>query len=193
MQRMDNAPYSFLMEAKPKDFEKLKAFKYRTLNGRDLIFILHALKKMYRSSNSLEEYFLKGMVGQTEELGAGIHFFRNEMLKVSHEKRSEKHISTPVRNSACKKICMFLRWMVRKDAEGVDFGLWTKISPSALCLPLDVHAGATARKIGLLKRKQNDWKAVLEITEALRDFDDKDPVRFDYALFGMGIRKSQTQ
>jgi len=184
MQMMDDAPYDFLSNARPEEFKPFLRFVHRTFNGDDCLFFLTSLQHLYRQHNSLESLF-----GSMNEMGAAyaIDQFRNMILSTSHLKRSEKHIPDPLRGSAAKRINMFLRWMIRRDDRGVDFGIWPSIDPAMLVCPLDVHVGRVARKLGLLQRTQNDWKAAGELTESLRSYDPADPVKYDYALFGMGI------
>jgi uncharacterized protein (TIGR02757 family) len=186
MHAMDNAPYEFVTGYSDEDLKRLAGFVYRTFNDSDLLFLVEALRWLYREKGGLETvctaYFNRQ--GLIKDAITGL---RKELLRVPHLSRSEKHLAAPEKGSAAKRINMFLRWMVRKDNRGVDFGLWKQIPPRALMIPLDVHSGNTARKLGLLKRKQNDWKAVEELTARLRIFDAADPVKYDYALFGTGI------
>ncbi len=186
MKLMDNQPYEFLVNSAPKDKEPLTKFVYRTFNGNDLLFLIEALKNIYLHQNGLEGVFTAYYV-KNNSVKEGIAGLRKTLLETPHLKRSEKHIANPDRGSAAKRINMFLRWMVRADDRGVDFGLWKQISPAHLMMPLDVHSGNIARKLGLLMRKQNDWKAVEELTETLKTFNNSDPVVYDYALFSLGI------
>ena len=181
---MDNAPYDFLLQARPADFKPFLRFVHRTFNGDDCLFFLTSLQNIYKQHHSLEPLFIT-----MNEQGAAhaISRFRDIFLSTEHLKRSEKHLANPLAGSAAKRINMFLRWMVRRDVNGVDFGLWRSVDPSTLVCPLDVHVGRVARALGLLCRTQNDWTAALELTESLREFDPGDPVKYDYALFGMGI------
>ncbi len=186
---MGNEPGSFIINASENEFKTLGKFVYRTFNGDDLLFLVFALRNLYRTMGGLEkvaiEYYRKN--NQIKDVIVG---FRKELLETDHLLRSEKHLANPLKGSAAKRINMFLRWMVRRDDNGVDFGLWQQILPASLMCPLDVHSGATARKLGLLTRKQNDWKAVEELTAALRLLDASDPVKYDIALFGMGVFES---
>lgn len=186
IERMDFNPYDFILNYHEVDLKAFKAFKHRTLNGDDCIFFLRSLKNIYQDHGGLENVFIKSndCSGNIKE---SIINFRKIFLEPTHPKRVEKHISNPVANSAAKRINMFLRWMVRKDKYGVDFGIWNKIRMSDLICPLDVHSGNVARKLGLLNRRQNDWKAAVELTNKLKEFDNNDPVKYDYALFGLGI------
>lgn len=177
---MGNNPHDFILNYN-SDVEI--DFKHRTFNAIDLDFFFRSLQDIYLNEG-LESTFkphgeIKGVKGR-------IVNFRNRFLEVYHERRSEKHLSNPEKNSAAKRINMFLRWMVRKDNQGVDFGIWNSIDASELYLPLDVHTSTHARKLGLLKRKQDDWKALEELMDHLRAFDKNDPVKYDFALFGLG-------
>jgi uncharacterized protein (TIGR02757 family) len=185
MEWMDNSPHDFILNHTAKELEPFKKFVHRTYNGTDCVFFIRSLQNLYKKHEGLEGAFSKGLK-KNENVRSSIVGFREVFLKTKHEKRSEKHISNPDSKSSAKRLCMYLRWMVRKDKHGVDFGIWNKISPSQLCLPLDVHTGNVSRKLGLLKRTQNDWQSVEEITNILRQFDPKDPVKYDFALFGLG-------
>ncbi len=186
MQMMENQPYIFLMEADEREFARFDKFVHRTFNGEDCKYFLLSLKNIYTNHNGLESVFSK-MYNETEDVFETIIRFRSLFLSLSHFQRTEKHISNPAKGSAAKRINMFLRWMVRNDQKGVDFGLWKCIPASALLCPLDLHTGNVARKLGLITRKQNDRKAVEELMVSLRQFDNFDPVKYDFALFGMGI------
>lgn len=183
---MEGEPYRFIMEADEKEFLSVVNFVHRTFNGSDFVYFLRALKHIYRNHEGIKDLFVSGYLknGSLEE---GIADFRRSFFELEHLPRVERHLSSVEKNSACKRINMYLRWMVRTDNRGVDFGLWNEIPTSALYIPLDVHTGNVGRHLGLLSRKQNDWKAVLELTENLRRFDAKDPVKYDYALFGVGV------
>ncbi|HWY37398.1 MAG TPA: TIGR02757 family protein [Bacteroidia bacterium] len=186
VQWMDLAPHDFVTQAKPNDLKPFKKFVHRTFNGGDCIFFLQSLQNIYKKHASLETVFVQGMKpGDTDIKNAILHF-RKEFLHTKHPKRVEKHISDPSKKSSAKRLCMYLRWMVRNNKSGVDFGIWKNMKPSQLCLPLDVHTGHVSRSLGLLKRTQNDWRSVEEITGALRKFDSTDPVKYDLALFGLG-------
>ena len=185
MQLMGNSPYDFVLDHRETDLERLTGFVHRTFNSTDLIYFIRALKHIYLNKNGLEGLFQKH---QTEDsLQPAIHQLKQEFFSMRHPDRTEKHLPDPLKGSAAKRINMFLRWMVRKDRRGVDFGLWKFISPSILSCPLDVHTGTVARKLGLLKRSQNDARAVNELDTVLRGFDPEDPVKYDFALFGLGI------
>ena len=189
MDLMDNSPYQFLMEE--KEFVRFNRFVHRTFNGIDCLFFLNSLKNIYQNYGGLEQVFTDGFQ-KNETIFGALHHFRNLFLNMPHEARSRKHLSDVTTNSAAKRLNMFLRWMVRKDDTGVDFGLWRNIPMSALMLPLDVHTGDVGRALGLISRKQNDWKTVEEITGILRTFDAQDPIKYDFALFGMGIEAQPT-
>lgn len=184
LKRMDCSPWHFITQATASEFQSFSSFYHRTFNGEDCIFFLKSLKNIYQHHNGLEHCFSETMNIPTD---IRIGIFRHRFLELPHDHHVEKHIADPTTGAACKRINMFLRWMVRKDNSGVDFGIWSNIHPSELFCPLDVHSGNVARKLGLLKRKQNDWKAVEELTAALRSFDPADPVKYDFALFGLGV------
>ena len=182
---MGNSPYDFIMNHSEKDLARFKGFVHRTFNSEDLIFFIKSLKNIYHHHNGLE-HIIKPVDGVTNYQFA-IHRFKKIFFEIPHQKRTLKHISDPLKNSASKRINMFLRWMVRNDQSGVDLGIWKHHSPANLHCPLDIHSGNVARKLGLLKRKQNNWKALNELDNELRKFDPKDPVKYDFALFGLGV------
>lgn len=188
MELLDNSPHDFIINHKESDLEKLELFVHRTFNGIDFITFIKALQNIYKNHNGLEAVFAKHV--QKESIQNAIHEFKHVFFEIEHLKRTQKHVSDPLKNSAAKRINMFLRWMVRNDNTGVDFGIWKNISPSVLSCPLDVHSGSVARKLGLLKRKQNDGKALAELDKALRQLDINDPVKYDFALFGLGVFES---
>ena len=192
MEAMDNIPYEFVVSAGPDDLKRLSGFVHRTFNGADCISFLRGLKEIYLHYSSMEEVILEGME-QTGSLRDGISHLRKQFFSISHEKRTEKHFADVNAGAAGKRLNMFLRWMVRNDGRGVDFGIWKKITPSMLYIPLDLHSGNTSRRLGLLTRKQNDWKAVEELTTILREFDPSDPVKYDFALFGVGVNEKFLQ
>ncbi len=183
MQLLENTPYDFVMNASEDELKRLQSFKHRTFNGDDLRLFVWRMRDIYRNSGGLEN----ALLNTPDNLAVSISNFKKMFFALTPDSRSVKHISDPLKHSAAKRINMFLRWMVRKDKAGVDFGLWKRISPAALKIPLDVHSGNTARKLGLLHRKQNDWKSVEELTAQLQMFDPDDPVKYDYALFGLGV------
>ena len=182
---LDHSPYDFILNHKKRDLDVLKPFVHRTFNGIDLIQFVKSLKHIYRNYNGLEEIFRKNI--KDDSLQYAIHKMKKIFFEIPHTNRTKKHISDPMRGSAAKRINMFLRWMVRDDTNGVDFGIWKSISPRYLSCPLDVHTGNVARKLGLIQRKQNDHKAVMELDKKLREFDLIDPVKYDFALFGLGV------
>ena len=185
MKKMDNEPFLFITQAPEATIGQLDDFVHRTFNGDDCITLIHALRQIYLEHGGLETVFSKGFkIGGAYEAIEDLHQL---VFSYPHLDRTRKHLARPSAGSAAKRINMFLRWMVRHDKKGVDFGLWNTISPSALICPLDVHSGNTARKLGLLSRKQNDWQAALELTQNLRIFDPNDPVKYDFALFGTGV------
>ncbi|WP_445738715.1 TIGR02757 family protein [Mariniflexile sp.] len=182
---LDNSPFDFIINHEEKDLEKLLPFVHRTFNGEDLIQFISSLNHIYKNYGGLESVFLKHV--EHRSLQNAISKFKTTFFEMDHLPRTQKHISDPLRNSAAKRINMFLRWMVRNDKTGVDFGVWNRLSPAQLSCPLDVHSGHVARKLGLLKRKQNDGKALLELDTSLRKLDPNDPVKYDFALFGLGV------
>ncbi len=181
---MEFSPYEFILQSDRSQTKRFESFYHRTFNGKDCIFFLESLKNIYQNHEGLESLFLPV---DTSGIKGALCRFRKAFLEIDHPRRSEKHIADPCKGASAKRLLMFLRWMTRNDHRGVDFGLWDKISPSVLMCPLDVHSGNVARKLGLLKRIQNDWKAVEELTESLRQFDPEDPVKYDFALFGLGV------
>jgi uncharacterized protein (TIGR02757 family) len=188
MKLMDDAPHQFIVHHTEKELQKLLQFKHRTFNVTDLLYFILFLKFHYQRSKSLESAFSNWMDAgdeTTEKAIIGFHdyFFSLQDAPV----RTRKHIATPARNSTCKRLNMFLRWMVRKDDRGVDFGIWEKISPAQLICPIDVHVARVARRFNLIHRKQLDWQAALELTSLLKKFDGNDPVKYDFALFGLGV------
>jgi len=188
MALLGNSPFDFIMNHEERNLERLEGFVHRTFNSDDFIYFIKALKYIYEKRNGLEGIFNEYCTD--ESLQPAIHRLRNIFFELPHPARTMKHISDPFKGSAAKKINMFLRWMVRKDDRGVDFGLWKSIPPSVLSCPLDVHSGNVARKLGILTRKQNDFKAVAELDTILRTFDRHDPVKYDFALFGLGVTES---
>jgi uncharacterized protein (TIGR02757 family) len=188
MNLMENNPSDFIRCSKPEDLLHFSRFVHRTFNGMDCICFLKGIKNIYSHYPSMEDVIVEGMK-ETGSLKDGISHFRNMFFLMPHEKRAEKHFADIRAGAAGKRLNMFIRWMVRNDNGGVDFGIWKKIIPSQLFIPLDLHCGNTARKLGLLNRKQNDWKAVEELTSVLREFDPADPVKYDFALFGIGVNE----
>jgi uncharacterized protein (TIGR02757 family) len=185
MELLDRSPYEFIMNSSDDEIEIIKRFAHRTFNSTDLIYFLKALQNIYRHKGGIETIF--NAYQTVDSLQPAIHEFHKIFFELSHEKRTERHVSDPLKGSAAKKLNMYLRWMIRKDNKGVDFGIWDSIQPSILSCPLDVHSGNVARKLGLLKRNQNDSKALKELDAVLRSFDKMDPVKYDFALFGLGV------
>lgn len=184
MSLMGNSPCDFVLHHKEQHLARMDGFVHRTFNSADLVCFIKALKYIYQKGEGLEGVFQKHQSGTS--LQGAIHHLKKEFFSLPHPARTTKHLPDPLKGSAAKRINMFLRWMVRKDNNGVDFGIWGQISPSRLSCPLDVHTGRVARKLGLLRRKQNDATAVLELDHTLRSLDPQDPVKFDFALFGLG-------
>lgn len=184
MDLLDNTPYDFVINHQETDLEKLQSFVHRTFNSDDSVQFIKSLKHIYLNHNGLESVFAKH--AETDSMQNAISKFKTTFFEMEHLHRTQKHISDPLKNSAAKRINMFLRWMVRNDKTGVDFGIWKNISPSQLSCPLDVHSGNVARKLGLLNRKQNDAKALSELDSELRKLDSNDPIKYDFALFGLG-------
>ena len=185
MQLMGNSPYDFVMSYNEDQLESLNNFVHRTFNGQDFAQFVKSLQNIYKNHDGLEALFAKNI--QDNSTQKSISEFKKTFFEGHHLQRTEKHVSDPMNGSAAKRINMFLRWMVRNDQKGVDFGLWKTISPSTLSCPLDVHSGNIARKLQLLSRKQNDAKALDELDKNLRFFDSKDPSKYDFALFGLGV------
>ena len=192
MNFLDNAPYDFITGASERELAFLRSYVHRTFNGGDLTTFVLLLRELMARHGSLGEYFQRRWA-ETGDMRRILSLFRNDFFSPEHPQRAEKHLSSIDKGAACKRLNMFLRWMVRRDDRGVDFGLWQQIPASALYLPLDVHSGNTARQLGLLVRKQNDWKAVEEVTSALTLFDAADPVKYDFSLFGVGIDRALDQ
>ena len=187
MELLENDPHNFIINHSDNDLKSLLGFVHRTFNGYDFIQFVKSLKNIYCNHGGLEMVFFNHM--KDNSLHNSIHQLKNIFFEIEHLKRTRKHVSDPFMGSAAKRINMFLRWMVRKDNKGVDFGIWNSINQKNLSCPLDVHSGNIARKLGILKRKQNDHKAVLELDNSLRKYDESDPVKYDFALFGMGANE----
>lgn len=183
MQWMDYQPHQFIVHHSPNDLKPFEKFVHRTFNGENCRFFIQRLNWIYKQHESLELAFKPELSSVKDSI---IHF-RQEFLGQELNGKHTRHISNPADNSAAKRINMFLRWMVRSDERKIDFGIWKQFNPSQLFIPLDVHSGSVARELGILQRKQDDWKAVEELTEVLRSFDLSDPVKYDYALFGLGV------
>ena len=188
MQRMDNRPYDFCLNHSDQDLKNLLSFKHRTFNTTDLLYFISFFKHHYQTHSSLETAFSKGMKNGDADTGNGINAFCDYFFSLpDYPSRTCKHIASPAKHSCCKRINMFLRWMVRKDRKGVDFGIWKTIKPSQLVIPVDLHVARVARKCDLLRREQTDWLAAMELTSALKEMDPEDPVKYDFALFALGI------
>jgi uncharacterized protein (TIGR02757 family) len=185
MSLMGDAPFDFVMNHTHSDLATLEDFVHRTFNGKDFSYFIRSLKNIYANHRGLENVFATD--ASKESVQDTISAFKNIFFEIPYPQRTTKHISDPRKGSAAKRINMFLRWMVRNSTTGVDFGLWRSISAAQLSCPLDVHSGNVARKLKLLKRKQNDAKAVMELDASLRKLDPKDPVKYDFALFGLGV------
>lgn len=185
MQRMDMQPYAFVMGAGKNELKKLDDFVHRTFNGTDCLTMIWGLRDVYQNQGGIEKLVTEGFSGGGAFMA--IETLRKALLSLPHEKRTEKHLSSPAKGSAAKRINMYFRWMVRNDASGIDFGLWRHIDASELICPLDVHTGRVARKLGLLKDKHDNWTAAVNLTEGLKEFDANDPVKYDIALFCAGM------
>ncbi|MHB0755791.1 TIGR02757 family protein [Polaribacter sp. M15] len=185
MELLDNAPYDFISNHQEKDLQTFENFVHRTFNYIDFQQFVKSLQHIYQNHQGLEHAL--AIKDKTTTYQTAIHQFKQIFFEVKHQQRTQKHVSDPLKNSAAKRINMFLRWMVRNDNAGVDFGIWQTHNPAHLSCPLDVHSGNVARKLKLLKRKQNDWKALAELDKNLRKLDKQDPVKYDFALFGLGV------
>lgn len=188
MQLMDNQPYQFCINHSKKELQALEQFKHRTFNVIDLLYCIAFFKMHYTHHNSLEIAFIKWMNTTDENVENGLIGFHNYFFSLpDFPERTRKHIASPQKKSACKRLNMYLRWMVRDNKTGVDFGLWKQIKSSQLIIPIDVHVSRVAKKLGILNRTQNDWQAALELTAHLKTLYAKDPVKYDFALFGLGV------
>jgi len=185
MELLDNAPYDFIINHQKSDLKPFKNFVHRTFNSEDLYQFIKSLEHIYKKHQGLEKTL--AIIGEKTTYIEAIHNLKKIFFEIPHLQRTKKHISDPLKNSAAKRINMFLRWMVRNDQTGVDFGIWETHNAANLSCPLDVHSGNVARKLALLSRKQNDWKAVTELDTNLRKLDHNDPVKYDFALFGLGV------
>ena len=189
LSRMDNAPHDFIIGASEKEIQHLDGFNHRTLNDYDIKYFIRSLSNIYRNHGGLEAVFNQAWENSNHDMIKTLTEWHHIFVQEKGESRVLRHIANVNKGSAAKRVNMFLRWMVRTDREGVDFGLWKNIPSSALLIPLDVHVANTSRELGLLTRTQNDIKAVLELTEQLREFDSNDPIKYDFALFGIGAFK----
>lgn len=185
MDLMGNSPYDFVMSHTENDLERLESFVHRTFNGQDFASFIKSLRHIYNNHGGLEAVFAQHQ--EPHSMQKSISEFKKLFFAIEHQNRTQKHISDPMNGSAAKRINMYLRWMCRQDNKGVDLGIWKSISPSLLSCPLDVHSGNVARKLSLLTRKQNDGKALAELDLKLRELDPNDPVKYDFALFGLGV------
>ncbi len=187
-ERMDQAPHDFILNHQDNDLKRLLGFKHRTFNDTDLLYFVAFFRQHYLRFNSLEDAFLQLDEGQEFSIENALNNFKSYFFSLpDFPWRTRKHISSPLQKSSCKRLNMFLRWMVRKDDKGVDFGIWNRISPKDLICPCDVHVERVARKFGLIQSDKVNWKSALELTENLRYFDPEDPVKYDFALFGLGV------
>ncbi|HEX5001731.1 MAG TPA: TIGR02757 family protein [Bacteroidia bacterium] len=186
MQLMDDNPYEFIMHASATEIKRVQGFVHRTFNGADAVYFIRGLRHIYTKYGGMEGLFAKELKSG-KSMGEAISLFRGIFFEHKSPGRTAKHIADPLAGSTAKRINMFLRWMVRCDNAGVDFGIWKSIPASSLMCPLDVHSGRVARELGLLMSKQNNWKAVDELTGSLRIYDPLDPVKYDFALFGLGV------
>ncbi len=191
---MDGAPYEFIRSHQEIDLKRFLAFKHRTFNATDALYFIHFFREYYQQHASLEDAFVDGVNPGAADVGPALMAFHDRFCAESEyfPARTRKHIATPARNSSCKRLLMFLRWMVRQDDRGVDFGLWTRLKPSQLVIPIDVHVNRVAHRLGLLESRDEkpappDWKTALRLTDTLRELDPADPVRYDFALFGLGV------
>jgi uncharacterized protein (TIGR02757 family) len=189
---MDEAPYDFILNHTEEDRARFEGFKHRTFQATDTLWFLEFLQQFYRNNHSLETAFARHLSPAEETVAKALAGFHLDFFNSPYApERTRKHVATPERGSTCKRLNMFLRWMVRKDSSGVDFGIRNQISPAQLLIPLDVHVDRIARQLGLLERSQTDWQAVLELTARLREFDPEDPVKYDFALFVMGLERGR--
>jgi len=192
LERMDNAPYDFCIGHQDKDLKKLLGFAHRTFNDTDLLYCIVFFKKHYSKNESLETAFFKNSISKNIErqnkIEEALIYFQDYFFSLEEAPaRTKKHIASPLSGSTCKRLNMFLRWMVRTDKQGVDFGIWKSISPAALIMPIDVHVARVSRALGILKRIQTDWQTAIELTHYCRTLDAKDPVKYDFALFSLGV------
>ncbi|MEX0967856.1 MAG: TIGR02757 family protein [Bacteroidia bacterium] len=190
MMWMDHDPHEFMLHHTQADLTPFRSFRHRTFNGTDAICFIRFLSCFYKVHTSLEEAFTSSIKPEDQDTRSALTGFHEQFFAMEDApQRTQKHIGTPARKSACKRLNMYLRWMVRNDGKGVDFGLWKGISPAQLVCPLDLHVDQVARELGLLSRKQKDWAAATELTANLKLLDPRDPVKYDFALFGMGVSK----
>lgn len=187
---MDNAPHDFILNHSDHELKPFENFKHRTFNATDTLYFIEFLKNFYQNHTSLEEAFTAQLAPDAQTIETGLVGFHELFFELPDApQRTRKHIATPARKSACKRLNMFLRWMARQDDQGVDFGIWKTIKPSQLVCPCDLHVDRVGRKLGLIQRKQTDWRTAIELTNNLRELDPEDPVKYDFALFGLGIEE----
>ncbi len=184
---MENSPHDFILNHSEIEKKRFNKYTHRTFNSIDALYFIESFKNIYSNHGGLEKVITNGYL--VNGIFGGLTNLNNIFFSIDHLTRTKKHLSSPEKNSACKRLNMFLRWMVRSDSQKVDFGLWHNISKADLMCPLDIHSGNIARKLGLLNRKQNDWKAVVELTDSLKQFCLEDPIKYDFALFGIGVNK----
>ncbi len=189
MRWMDDAPHDFVVNHQDTDLKKMLSFAHRTFNATDLLYFIYFLQYHYSKYNSLEDAFVHEASYEHETVEQALIHFHNYFFSIEHPERTRKHIATPARKSACKRINMYLRWMVRTDNHGVDFGIWKKISPRQLVCPLDVHVGRVAFRLRLIRNEKSDWQNALSLTQSLRELNPEDPAVYDYALFGLGAEE----
>ncbi len=188
---MGDSPYEFIINHTEKDRSRFEAFKHRTFQYTDTLYFLDYLQRYYRANETLENAFSKYMTEDSIHVGDAIKGFHDDFFAIDYApQRTRKHVATPARGSTCKRMNMFLRWMVRDSSTAVDFGIWNTLQPSQLLIPLDVHVDRIGRKLKLIKRKQRDFQTVLELTASLKNFDPEDPVKYDFALFGVGVMEN---
>ena len=184
---MGGAPHNFIVNHEETDLKGFLGFAHRTFNATDLLYFIHFLRQHYRKYDSLEDAFVPGRTYKEPNVEQALVYFHNYFFSIEHPDRTRKHIATPQRNSACKRINMYLRWMVRKDKCGVDFGIWNKIKPAQLICPLDVHVASVANRLKLLPANKADWKNAVYLTSLLKELNPTDPAIYDFALFGLGM------
>jgi uncharacterized protein (TIGR02757 family) len=192
MERMDMSPHEFIIGHSANDLKRLQKFKHRTFTEDDIFYFVEFLHHHYHRSASLETAFTQWMDKGDPNIEKALIGFKRYFFSLEHLRRTQKHISSPEQNSSCKRLCMYLRWMVRRDKAGVDFGLWKNIKPSQLICPIDLHVARVAKRFGLMDRKNPDWRAATELTGHLLTFDSADPVKYDFALFGLGVIEKYT-
>jgi uncharacterized protein (TIGR02757 family) len=188
MQLMHNAPHDFCLHHTTRDLKKIVSFKHRTFNATDLLYFISFFKYHYQLNDSLETAFIRGFSKKDKNIELALNNFYQYFFSLPDVPiRTMKHIASPNKNSSCKRLCMYLRWMVRNDNKGIDFGIWKNIKPSQLVIPIDVHVARVARKINLIGSEQTNWKTAVELTEKMKELDKNDPVKYDFALFSLGV------